>query len=230
MKDKSSAILHPQILALDIDAIMSLPNEHAAAALKSILRDSDMILEEAETRLVTVRERIFNLRMVAFRIISERELWKLDIDPDYGVPFRTMSRWMQTMFPKEDGLRYAMEANSTQKALTAATLDDLATLKRCNAVPLASRFVSDTCRNDREVIEAAKTATEKQFRENLNVHHNQKLEAPETLKFTYPHGDAQTVRQFLTWVSDKAGLEPEDYAGALLYLSIHENGEHNEDN
>jgi hypothetical protein len=227
MKDNFSAISH---FSPDWSALTQCPAWEAADALKAILRSSETLLEEAETRLVAIRECVFNTRLVAFRIISDRELWKLDLDPDYGVPFKSMSRWLQTMFPKEDGLRYAIEANSTQKALPAASIQDLAAMKRCNAVPLASKFVSDTCRNDREVIEAAKTSTEREFRDTLNKTHGQKLEAPETLKFTYPSGDASQVREFLAWVADKADLAPDDYAGALLYLSINENEDHDEVN
>ena len=220
---KPHEISHLAIQEPDFAALMVSPPQEAADALKSILSQGTALLEEAETRLTTIRERIFNIKMCAFRIVSERELWKLDTDPEYEIPYKSMYRWMQVLFPSDDGLRYAMEANSTQKALPAATLGDLAEMKRCNAVPLASKFVSDVCRGDRAVIEAAKTATEKQFREKLNTEHGQSLEATETLKETYPVEDAKQVKAYLRWVAEKAELaDLDDYAGALLYLAIHE--------
>jgi hypothetical protein len=202
----------------DWASLMVSPPHEAADALKSILSQGTALLEEAETRLTTIRERIFNIRMCAFRIVSERELWKLDTDPEYEIPYKSMYRWMQVLFPSDDGLRYAMEANSTQKALPAATVADLSEMKRCNAVPLASKFVSDTCRQDRAVIEAAKTATEKQFREKLNVDHGQHLESTETLKFTYSKGDAEMVKLALGMVGKLIGID--DLSGELLALAI----------
>jgi hypothetical protein len=182
--------------------------EDAAIALKGILTS----LEGAE-------DRIFSLRMCALRIVSERELWKLDEDPDYGVPFKSMHRWIQATFPRT---RYALEANTTQLALGPVPLEDLAQVKRCNAVLLADKGVSDTCRRDPTVIEAMKTATESEFREKLNKDHGQHLERPEMLKLTYPAGDMRQVKAYLQWVARKAELEPDDYQGALLYLAISE--------
>jgi hypothetical protein len=216
MPAELGAISHTEV---DWDGLMLCPAPEAADALREILSAAEATLEQAETRLTVIRDNIFNLRMVCFRIVSDRELWKLDTDPEYGVPYKTMARWMAVLYPKDEGLRYAQEANATQKALPAANLHDLAEMKRTNAVQLAR--TSEHCRREPEVIEAAKTATEKQFRAELNKR-GQHLEAPETLKFTYPSGDADQVRKYLQWIAGKAELEPEDYQGALLYLAIHE--------
>ena len=221
----TNAISHEPINMPNWFAIGLLPAEDAAIALKSILGHGEAALEECATRLTTIKERIFNIRLCCFRIVSERELWKLDIDPEYGIPYKSMYRWIQVLYPSDDGLRYALEANSTQKALSAATVADLSEMKRCNAVPLASKFVSDTCRQDRAVIEAAKTATEKQFREKLNVDHGQHLESSETLKLTYPSGDMAEVKKYLSRQAAKLELEPDDYQEALLAIAIDDNME-----
>ena len=213
-----SAISHLELRTPDWFAIGLLPPEDAADALKSILGHAEAVLGECETRLTVVREKIFNIRLCCFRIVSDRELWKLDLDPEYAVPYKSMYRWIQVLYPSDEGLRYALEANSVQKALPAATVADLGEMKRCNAVPLASKFVSDGCRADRDVIEAAKTATEKQFREKLNVDHGQHLESTETLKFTYSKGEAEMVKMALGMVGEKIGIE--DLAGELLALAI----------
>ena len=210
----------------DWNGLMVASAPAAYESLKSILRHGESLLEEAETRLTVIREHIFNLRMCAFRIISDRELWKLDLDPEYGVPFKSMFGWLQRLYPNDDMLRYAVEANSTQKALPAATVSDLSQMKRCNAVLLARPDISDTCKNDHEVIEATKTATEKQFREKINIDHGQHVEQPETRRWTLPRGDWAQIDRYLEWVSSKANLESTDHLGALLYLAVNENEEH----
>ena len=224
------AISHSETSPLqtpDWNAIALRPAQEAATALRSILIDYERILEDAETKLSLIRGRIFNIRMCAFRIISGRELWKLDIDPDFGIPYTSMYRWMQVLYPNDSELRYAIEANTTQKALPAASLLDLGEMKRCNAVELASKFISDECRSDPSVIEATKTATRKKFLHILTVTHDQKLEYLETIgPFTYPAKDASQIREFLNWVIEKADLDADDHQGALLYLAIHENEEH----
>jgi hypothetical protein len=207
---------------------MNAPAPEASTELKSILRNGEHLLEEAETRLTTIRESIFNLRMCAFRIVSERELWKLDTDPEYGVPFKSMHRWMQVLYPGDEGLRYAIEANSTQKALPAATLEDLAQIPRCNAVTLASKFVSDGCRTDRNVIEAAKTTSEKQFRETLNSEHHQHLESPWTLKLTGPQSAGKRIEEALDEIGERENIE--DRFGQLEALvEDWQQGGHSED-
>jgi hypothetical protein len=212
----------------DWNGLMLAPAPEAADALKSILTHGENLLEEAETRLTTIRESIFNLRMCAFRIVSERELWKLDTDPEYGVPYKSMHRWMQVLYPGDEGLRYAIEANSTQKALPAATLEDLAQIPRCNAVTLASKFVSDGCRTDRSVIEAAKTASEKQFRETLNTEHNQHLESSWTLKLTGPQSAGKRIEEALDEIGERENIE--DRFGQLEYLvEDYRQGGHSED-
>ena len=155
----SSAILPLVGLEVNWRAIEGMDPKPASEAVRAILGSAEAVLAEAETRLITIRDRIFNLRMVCFRIVSERELWKLDNDPEYGIPYKSMFRWMQVLYPNDEGLRYAIEANSTQQALPAATIEDLSQMKRVNAVQLASKYVSDACRKDPAVIEATKTAS-----------------------------------------------------------------------
>lgn len=222
-----SAISHQEeaITAVDWDRLAQCAPEDAVEAIRGILVSAEATLDEAETRLTAIRESIFNVRMCCFRIVSQRELWKLDTDPEYGLPYKTMTRWMAVLYPKDEGLRYAQEANATQKALPAVTIEDLAEMKRCNAVDLAR--ASTSCQRDPAVIQAAKTATHKRFRRKLTVEHSQVLEDLESIgPFTYPAGQTAEVRRYLQWVAGKAELDPEDYQGALLYLAIHENQEH----
>ena len=228
MSESGARIALTALETPDWNGLMLAPAPEAANALKSILTNGEALLEEAETRLTTIREHIFNLRMCAFRIVSERELWKLDTDPEYGVPYKSMHRWMQVLYPGDEGLRYAIEANSTQKALPAATLEDLAQIPRCNAVTLASKFVSDGCRTDRSVIEAAKTSSEKQFRETLNSEHHQHLESPWTLKLTGPQSAGKKIEAALDEIGERDNIE--DRFGQLEALvEDWQQGGHSED-
>jgi len=211
----------------DWNGLMVASAPAAADALKSILRHGDTLLEEAETRLTTIKEHIFNIQACALRIVSQRELWKLDLDPDYGVPFASMHRWLESQFPNEKGLRYAEESDSVQKSLPAATLEDLVSMKRCNAVTLAGKFVSDTCRKDRSVIEAAKTDSEKQFREKLNDK-GQHLETPWTLKLTGPQSAGKKIEEALNEIGARENIE--DRFGQLEALvEDWQQGGHSED-
>ena len=212
----------------DWNGLMLASAPAASDALKSILRHGEALLEEAETRLTTIKEHIFNIQACALRIVSQRELWKLDLDPDYGVPFASMHRWLESQFPNEKGLRYAEESDSVQKSLPAATLEDLVSIKRCNAVTLAGKFVSDTCRKDRSIIEAAKTSSEKQFRDKLNIEHHQNLESQWTLKLTGPQSAGKRIEAALNEIGLRENIE--DRFGQLEYLvEDYRQGGHSED-
>ena len=193
----SHAILHPNLPAPDWFSVSLLDDRGCADAVKAILSAAEAILGEAETRLETFRERIFNIRMVAFRIVSDRELWKMDIDPEYGVPFKSMPRWMATLYPEEKGLRYAQLAQATQKALPEASIVDLGQLKQCNAVLLAKEYVSPNCRKDKALIEAAKTESASQFKTRLNMEHAQALEEMKTLAFELSASDYEIALKIL---------------------------------
>lgn len=225
MTQNPGAIFHSLTEEPDWARLTVCPPQEAASAVKAILGASETTLEQAEQRLVVIRERIFNLRMICFRIVSERELWKLDIDPKFDVPFTSMYRWIECLYGTEESMRYALEADATQKALPAATVEDLAGMKRCNAVTLANQYVSDSCKRDPEMIQAAKTATEREFKAELNKR-GQHIERTETRRWTLPTEDWKQIDAYLSWVASKADLDPEDKPGALLYLSIHELQEH----
>jgi hypothetical protein len=192
----SHAIFHPEISAPDWFRVSLLPSEECATAIRGILTAAEGILAQAENQIEDMREHIFNVRMCAFRIVSERELWKLDIDPEYGIPYRSMARWMAVLYPNEKGLRYAQLANATQKALPAVSIIDLGQMKQCNAVLLAKS--SDTCQKDAAVRDAAKTASEKDFRATLNREHGQCHEEAETLEFVLSVSDAVIAKRILS--------------------------------
>jgi len=219
----TGAISHLQMPLAEPDyfKIGLLPDKEAADALRSILSSLDAVEEQVESW----RDRIYNRRMCCLRIYRTRNLWRLDIDPTSDRPFTSMDSWLEAMFPGGTS-RYAKEAAETEKALSDVPIKILAETPRCNARTLASKYISDDCRKDPAVHKAMVESSEKGFRQMLNTTHGQALEAPETLKFTYPHGDAEQVRKYLAWVISKAELDEGDYPAALLYLAIHENQEH----
>lgn len=188
-------IFHPGIPEPDFFRLGLLPPEHCATAIRGILTTAESILAQAENQLEDMRERIFNVRMCCFRIVSERELWKLDLDPEYGIPYRSMARWMSVLYPNEKGLRYAQLANATQKALPEASIGDLAAMKGCNAILLSKS--SDSCQKDQAIMAAAKTASGKEFRATLNREYAQAHEDTETLEFVLSASDAAIAKKIL---------------------------------
>ena len=203
----STEIFSETLQPPDWFAIGLLEPKPAADALRRILKAWEGAYEEAETRLGHIREYIFNIRMCCFRIVSERELWKLEIDPEYGIPYKSMGRWIQVLYPKEEGLRYALKADATQKALPAATVADLGKMKQCNAVPLA--HTSESCRADRTLIDATKTASEKEFRATLNRDHGQAVEPMEILRVTLPKSAYDQIKADMKEFGEQWNIQDE---------------------
>lgn len=165
--------------------------------IKTTLRTYEKAYEEAELRFAHIKDCIFNIMCCCFRIIEKRELWRRDIDPAVDRPYESMSRWMRVYFPKEERLRYALTAYRVQKFIPDASVVDLGQMKQCNAVPLASDWVSEECRKDRKLIEATKTARAKDFRAILNKDHGQMLEEMETLEITGPKSGIEKIKDAL---------------------------------
>jgi hypothetical protein len=196
----------------DLSRLTESPIEVADAAIEAILSEA-----EASQR------NIFAKLAVALRVANDRKIYIRHVDP-YGEPFKSMDSWIKAMYP--DTWRYARDAFAAAVAMPEVPIEDIADMKRCNAVLLSDPGISPMTRRDPEIIEAAKTETEKEFIAHLNSKH-QHIERPETLKITYPAGDMGQVKKYLRWVAQKADLaDLEDYASALLFLAINENGEH----
>lgn len=200
------------ILDADLSRLTSDPIEAADASISAILRDAE-----------ASQQSIFIRCTIAFKVGNDRKIYARHVD-EYGYPFKSMEYWIKSMYPQT--FRYMNDALRAAVAMPEVPIQDVAEMKRCNAVLLADAGISPMMRRDPEIIEAAKTETEKEFREHLNSK-GQHLESPETLKFTYPSPDAAQVKKYLSWVADKAQLaDLEDYQSALLYLAINENQDH----
>ena len=213
----SSAILH-QIPSPDFDAIRAMSSEDASKPVVDILRT----METADERIESLTRQVYALRGAAMKIAQDKQIYKFFIDEEVGQPFRSLDRFNKILFPKS--WRYNQEALATILKLPDVPMEALVKMPRCNIMALTQ--VSSNVRTIPAVLEAGQTLSEDAFAAKLTTEHGQALERPVTLKLTYPAGDMAAVKQFLGWVASKAELEPDDYAGALLYLSINENAEH----
>jgi hypothetical protein len=169
-----------------------------------------------------VEEKVFARRGQALMIFEERQLYREFIDPEYGIPYVSLDRFLKDTLPQSWG--YCRDALRARKECKEIPYDDFVKIKRCNIEQL--KKVSSGVRALSAVVEAAQTLPEKAFVAEMNKKHDQHLDHPKTFKWTYPAPDAAQIETFLQWVASKAELEPDDYPGALLYLAIHENEEH----
>jgi hypothetical protein len=213
----TSAISH--LATPDFDAIRAMTSEDAAKPVVSILRT----MEAADEHIESLTRQVYALRGAAMKIAEEKKIYEQFEDEEVGKPFRSLDRWNKATFPKS--WRYNQEALATISKLPEVPMEQLVSMPRCNMVMLANN-VSSSVRALPDVLEAAQTLSEDEFAAKLTKEHGQALERAQTLKLTYPAGDMSQVKKFLGWVAGKADLAPDDFAGALLYLSIHENSEH----
>jgi hypothetical protein len=213
----NSAILH-QIQTPDFDAIRAMEPEQASRPVVDILRT----MEAADEHIESLTRQTFALRGAAMKIAQDMQIFKFFIDEEVGRPFRSLDRWNKVMFPKS--FRYNQEALATITKLPDVPIEQLVSMPRCNMLTLT--HASTGVRALPEVIEAAKTLSEDEFIEKLAKDHGQAMEKLQTLKLTYPAGDMEQVKKYLRWVAEQADLDPEDFAGSLLYLAINENEEH----
>lgn len=210
---KLSAIITPSAFEEpNWNQLRALEPERAAAVLGVILKSLDAIEEKA-----------FAVRGEAMLLIEERNLFRFVVDDEVGDYYQSFDKWLKDTLPRSWG--YCRDALRTREECREIPYADYVQIPRCNSEQL--KLASSSVRVLPEVIEAAKTETAKELRRKLNTDHGQHLESSETLKLTYPVGDMGQVKKYLRWVAEKADLaDLEDYASALLYLAINENGEH----
>jgi hypothetical protein len=177
----------------DLSRLNSDPIEVVDAAISAILRDS-----EASQR------NIFATLAVALRVANDRKIYERHVD-QYGEPFKSMELWIKAIYPET--WRYAKDAFSAAVAMPEVPIEDIADMKRCNAVLLADSGISPMVRSDPEIIEAAKHETEKEFREHLNSKHHQALEGPRTLKFTGPESGIKKIESALDEIGSTWNIE-----------------------
>ncbi len=212
-----SAISH-QIPSPDFDRIRAITHEDASKPVVDILRT----VEAADERIESLTRQVYALRGAAMLIAQQKEIFKFFIDDEWGEPFRSLDRFNKAMFPKS--WRYNAEALATIQKLPDVPMEKLVATPRCNIMTLTQ--VSSNIRALPDVLEAAQVLTEDGFIGKLTREHNQCLERVQTLKLSYPAADMEAVKTYLRWVAGKADLDPDDFAGSLLYLSISENQEH----
>jgi len=171
--------------------------------MESPITDADAAISAILQACEVSQRNIFATLAVTLRIANDREIFKRHVDA-YGEPFRDTETWIKAMYPET--WRYAKDAFSAAVAMPEVPIEDIAAMKRCNAVLLASPEVSSAVRRDPAVIEAAKTSTEKEFREHLNSKHNQHLERPWTLRITGPESGIKKIESALDEIGETWNL------------------------
>ena len=212
-----SAISH-QLPSPDFDAIRAMTPEDASKPVLDILRT----VEAADERIESLTRQVYALRGAAMLIAQQKRIYEFFIDDEWGEPFRSLDRFNKAMFPKS--WRYNAEALATIQKLPDVPMEKLAATPRCNIMTLTQ--VSSNIRALPDVLEAAQTLSEDAFIAKLSKDNGQHLDLLVTHKLTGPAPDWAQLDKYIAWVAGKADLDPSDRFGVLLYLAIHENGEH----
>ena len=212
-----SALSH-QIPSPDFDAIRLMIPEAAGKFVVDILRT----VESVDERIESLTRQVYALRGAAMLIAQQKDIYRFYIDDEWGEPFRSLDRFNKAMFPKS--WRYNAEALATIQKLPDVPMEKLAATPRCNIMTLTQ--VSSNIRALPDVLEAAQTLSEDAFIAKLSKDNGQHLDLLVTHKLTGPAPDWAQLDKYIAWVAGKADLDPSDRFGVLLYLAIHENGEH----
>lgn len=135
-------------------------------------------------------KQVFAARGMAALLIEERQLYRLEIDPEVDDYFVSFDAWLKSACPESWGeVRRALRA---VKELRDLPFEDLLQMPRCNVEQLKS--VSSNVRALPEVIRAAKSLSEKALVAKLNGEHHQHLEARTAVRMV-PAGDAEEERR-----------------------------------
>jgi hypothetical protein len=147
--------------AFDWEGLTSQPIAYAQLAVRQALD----ALEGSE-------ENIFHSRMRVLRVARQLELWKLDLDPEFGVPFTDEKRWIHALWPKS--YRYCSDAAEMEEELKEVPMDDLAEITGANLKVL--KETSGNVRNKKSVLDAAKGMTQENLKAHLTSNYDQHFE------------------------------------------------------
>ena len=149
----------------DWSGLATWPVEYVQLAVKQSL----CVLEGSE-------ETIFHARMRVLRVARQLELYKLDIDPEWGQPFTEMGPWIQRLWPKS--WRYCKDAMKTEEPLKDVPMETLSQISGANLKVLADEGLSSGLRTAPDVIEAAKTLTKDKLIDWFNEEKGQNIQKP----------------------------------------------------
>jgi hypothetical protein len=213
------------LLSLDFALIAQRPIEEAASEISAILDDCEALQEQIETN----QTRLFNVLLCASRVATEKELYRLQENPETGFPFTNVDDWLRFCCPK--CYQYAQKANKIQAGIPAATLPQLEAMKECNGELLGQYVSSEAVKNDPAVIDAAAKMTETQFRKHLG-NKGQHIEKPRILFKAFPESKAENIREALAMVAAEVlkagGPELETIEDRLWYWAVDKIAEHQE--
>lgn len=174
---------------------------------------------------------------LCFLMVEERELWKYLCDKQ-GQPYRGIDHWMSSAAPV--GRATAYDAKGSIKALKGVPLEQLAQVSRANIKVL--RLLPVKGQSDPEILSAAKTQEEKQFRKTARTRFpDSHIEAIEPMKLKPEASQRQKIDEAIAaamliyelpnresaleciaaWFMD-AQVDSEDYQG-LSHREAYEN-------
>ena len=147
-----------EIGELEIRQLRSMPDEEAAQVL-------DLRLRELEKQ----HRRGFVERGLILVEVEERQLW----DKIPGRPFKSMNEWIANAATHSRSDCYA--ARDAVKKLRSIPTEQLKEIPRCNVNVMLRDIKSEAIRNSPEVVEAAQTLSENDFREKLTADYPDQL-------------------------------------------------------
>lgn len=178
---------------VDVPAIRSMGSQDAANTLDSLMRTLDGIAKRG-----------FAARGMCLLLMEERELWKDLIDPDTKEPYRSLNSWILLAAPYSHGSCH--DALRTIKELREMPIEDLLVIPRANLQRL--KELSTSVRKEPAVIEAAKTLSEDQFVDLIQMDYPQQhLDKPvrPTLRVTPAVEAALDLVGTLMGIADRQG-------------------------
>jgi hypothetical protein len=200
----SRAISHLCLREPDWLSIKLQTRETAAASLRSILSGYEGL-----------EDKVFYWRGRAALLIEEQELFKEVEDPEVGAPFQSFDRFLKVLYPRSWGS--IRDALRTIKELKDMQPEDLVAMKRANMEQI--KRISPAVRRLPEVIQAAKTKTEKDFVAYVNeVAPDQHLELKRPILLV-PEGDCKEFEEAVEMVTLVEGCQSR--AEALKAIGIH---------
>lgn len=164
--------------------------------------EAAVILDSRMSTLEDIWKTSFVERGLIALEIEERLLWQHIDDPKTGIPFTSKERYILTRCPQSRSDVYA--ALKAVKELRDVPRDALREIPRCNVNVLQS--LSSKVRQQPEVLEAARTMTEKQFVAKIAADHPQQhIESKHIIKLNFTASAGEVVERLIEQTMERDG-------------------------
>lgn len=148
-----------------------------------------LYLDRLMVSLDSIARRGFAMRGMCLMLMEERQLWNQLVDPDTGLPYKSLNSWILRAAPYSHGDCH--ESLRSIKELHDIPIEDLMQTPRCNIKRL--KEMSSTVRRLPSIRKAAQELSEEAFVEKIQADHpDQHLETKikPTLRLTAAVVDA----------------------------------------